>query len=134
MVIILWWLYYGDYTSSISTCEYWFRRYKKDDFDAEDEERPGQPKKFEDEKVETFFDQNARKTCRIIIYINVERSTISRRLKIIGMIQKQGNWVPYELKPRDVERRKITWIAASKTQKKKFFALYRNRWKMNTLW
>ena len=23
----------------------------------------------------------------------------------MGMIQKQGNWVPYELKPRDVERR-----------------------------
>ncbi|GFW32898.1 mariner Mos1 transposase [Trichonephila clavipes] len=22
----------------------------------------------------------------------------------MGMIQKQGNWVPYELKPRDVER------------------------------
>jgi len=23
----------------------------------------------------------------------------------MGMIQKQENWVPYELKPRDVERR-----------------------------
>jgi len=23
----------------------------------------------------------------------------------MGMIQKQGNWVPYELRPRDVERR-----------------------------
>ena len=62
----LWWLYYGDYTSSISTYKYWFRRYKKGDFDAEDKERPGQPKKFEEEKVEAFFDQDARKTCRII--------------------------------------------------------------------
>jgi len=23
----------------------------------------------------------------------------------LGMIQKQGNWVPYELKPRNFERR-----------------------------
>ena len=30
---------------------------------------------------------------------------ISKRLKDIGIIQKQGNWVPYELKPRDVELR-----------------------------
>ena len=27
-----------------------------------------------------------------------------KRPKALGFIQKQGNWVPYELKPRDVER------------------------------
>jgi len=32
------------------------------------------------------------------------QQAISKRLKTMGMIQKQGNWVPYELKPRDVER------------------------------
>jgi len=32
--------------------------------------------------------------------------------KVIGMIQKQGNWVSYELKPRDVEKCKNElWIA-----------------------
>ena len=29
----------------------------------------------------------------------------SKCLKAMGTIQKQGNWVPYVLKPRDVERR-----------------------------
>ena len=29
---------------------------------------------------------------------------ITSRFCTMGMIQKQGNWVPYELKPRDVER------------------------------
>lgn len=28
---------------------------------------------------------------------------ISKRLHAFGMIQKQGTWVPYDLKPRDVE-------------------------------
>ena len=31
--------------------------------------------------------------------------TISRRLHAIGKIQKEGKWVPYELKERDIERR-----------------------------
>ena len=40
----------------ISICEYCFRRYKKGDFDTKDKERPGQPKKFEDEEVEGLLD------------------------------------------------------------------------------
>jgi len=36
----------------------------------------------------------------------VTQQAISKRLKAMGMIQKQGNWVPYDLKPRDVGRQK----------------------------
>jgi len=113
---------YGDYTPSISTCEYWFRRYKKGDFDTEDKERPGQPKKFEDEKVEALLDQDPSQTQEELAEsLNVDRSTISRRLKVIGMIQKQGNWVPYELNPRDVERRKMTCELLLQRHRRKSF-------------
>ena len=37
--------------------------------------------------------------------LGVTQQAIAKRLKAMGTIQKQGNWVPYELKPRDVERR-----------------------------
>ncbi|KAG5308637.1 MOS1T transposase, partial [Pseudoatta argentina] len=37
------------------------------------------------------------------------------------MIQKQGNWVPYELKPRDVERRFGTCELLLQRQKRKGF-------------
>jgi len=37
--------------------------------------------------------------------LDVGVSTISERLNTMGMIQKQGNWVPHELKPKDVKRR-----------------------------
>lgn len=43
---------YGDHTPPIKMCEYWFRRFKSGDFDTEDKERPGQPKKIEDEELE----------------------------------------------------------------------------------
>lgn len=29
--------------------------------------------------------------------------TISKPLKVLGVIQKQGHWIPYDLKMRDVE-------------------------------
>ena len=32
------------------------------------------------------------------------QAALSNRLKAAGYIQKQGNWMPHELKPRDVER------------------------------
>ena len=37
--------------------------------------------------------------------LEITRQAISKRLHALGMIQKQGTWVPYDLKPRDVERR-----------------------------
>ena len=37
--------------------------------------------------------------------LGVTQQAISKRPKAMKMIQKQGNWVPYELKPRGVERR-----------------------------
>jgi len=45
---------------------------------------------------------NARGACRII----GDNSTSRFCTRAMGMIQ--GNWMPYELKPRDVERRFFT--------------------------
>ena len=37
--------------------------------------------------------------------LELTQQAISKRLEAMGMIQKQGNWVSYRLKPRDVEQR-----------------------------
>lgn len=72
-------------------------------------ERPGQPKKFEDEDLVTLLDEDPCQTLReLSISLGVDFSTVGKRLKAIGMVQKQGTWVPHELKPRDVERRLVT--------------------------
>ena len=39
----------------------------------------------------------------------------------MGMIQKQGNWVPYELKLRDVERRLFACEQLLERQRRKGF-------------
>lgn len=67
---------------SISTCEYWFRRFKQSDFNTDDRERSGQPKKVEDGKLKTLIDQDPCQTqLRLAKSLNVSRSTISRHLK-----------------------------------------------------
>jgi len=51
----------------------------------------------------------------------VTQQAISKRLKAIGMIQKQGNWVPHKLKPRDVERRLFACEQLLENQRRKGF-------------
>lgn len=113
---------YDEYSPSISTCEYWYRRFRSGDFDTEDKIRPGQPTKVNDMELEALVDQDPTATQEELAKsLDVSRTTISRRLKSIGMIQKQGNWLPYELKSRDVERRKfICELLLQRHQRKNF--------------
>ena len=61
---------------------------------------------FEDEELEALLDQDSCLTQEELAKtLGVTHQPISRRLKALGFIRKQGNWVPHELKPRDVERR-----------------------------
>ncbi|GBP32113.1 Cytoplasmic dynein 1 light intermediate chain 2 [Eumeta japonica] len=74
-----------------------------------DKECSGTPKKFGDKKLEELLDPDRCQTLtKLGKTLQVDESTVSKCLKILGMIQKQGHWVPYELKLRDVERRFLT--------------------------
>ncbi|KAG5321111.1 MOS1T transposase, partial [Pseudoatta argentina] len=108
---------YGDNALSDTTCRDWFRRFKNNDFELEDEERSGAPKKFQDKELEQLLDEDSSQTLSELGKIlQVDESTVSKRLKGVGMIQKQGHGVPYELKPR---------TTASTAEKKRFFASHR---------
>ncbi|KAG5319654.1 MOS1T transposase, partial [Pseudoatta argentina] len=91
---------YGDNALSDTTCRDWFRRFKNNDFQLEDKERSGAPKKFQDKELEQLLDEDPSQTLSELGKIlQVDESTVSKRLKGLGMIQKQGHWVPYELFP-----------------------------------
>ena len=49
---------YGDNALSETTCRHWFRRFKNNDFELEEKERFGLPKKFEDKELEELLDQD----------------------------------------------------------------------------
>jgi len=82
------------------------RRFKDGDFSVEDKPRSGQPKKFEDKEIEALLEEDQSQTQEELAEsLGVIQQAVSVRLRAMKMIQKYGNWVPYELKPRDVERR-----------------------------
>ena len=58
----------------------------------EDEERPGQPEKFEDEELEALLDEDCCQTQgELAESLGVPQADISGLLKAAGYIQKQGN-------------------------------------------
>jgi [histone H3]-lysine36 N-dimethyltransferase SETMAR len=113
---------YGEHSPSIKTCEYWFRRFKTNDFDVSDKERSGAPKKNSDAELEALLDEDPCQTqTELAIALNVTQPAISQRLHSMGMVQKEGNWVPYELRERDLERRKTICEILLQRQKRKGF-------------
>ncbi|KAG5318790.1 MOS1T transposase, partial [Pseudoatta argentina] len=75
-----------------------------------------------DKELEQLLDEDPSQTlAELGKILQVDESTVSKRLKGLGMIQKQGHWVPYELKPRDVERRFGTCELLLQRQKRKGF-------------
>lgn len=81
---------YGDYALSKTTCRDWFRRFKKNDFNIQDKERCGAPKKFEDEELEALIYEDSSQTlAELAKSLGVDYTTVSKRVKALGMIQKQ---------------------------------------------
>jgi len=68
--------------------------------------------------LEQDLSQNQEELARLL---GVTQQAISKRLKAMGMIQKQGNWVQYELKPRDVEWRLFACEQLLEKQRRKGF-------------
>lgn len=91
-------------------------------FVLEDEERSGAQPEFEDEELEECRNDDPSQTQeKLAEILRVTEPAISQRLKEMEMIRKVGNWVPYKLKPRHVERRLFTYEQLLQRQKKKGF-------------
>ena len=61
-------------------------RFKSGDFGLQDEERPGQPKKFEDEELESLLDEDCcqtQNTKELAESLGVTQAAISKRCKAV---------------------------------------------------
>lgn len=96
----------GENAVSYSTCKKWFQRFREGNFNLKDEERPGQPKKFEDEELEQLLNENPCQTQKELANaLGMTHQAISYRLQKLGMIQKESRWVPHELSADNKIRR-----------------------------
>ena len=89
-------------------CSNWFKQFESCNFDLKDEERPGHPKKFEDEDLEALLDEDHCQTLKQLSdTLNVTEIAISKRLHNVGLVQKATNLLPHKLSQRQLENRKI---------------------------
>lgn len=100
---------YGEYALGRTQCNEWFNKFKNGDFDVRNEERGRPPKKFEDTELQALLDEDDGQTQeQLAEQLNVDRSTVAKRLKAMGKVLKIGRWVPHELTERQQENRKTT--------------------------
>ena len=86
------------------TCLEWFQRFKSGDFDVEDRHGGGKEKIIKDTELEALLvEDSCQAQEELAEPLRMTQKAISKRLQAMGMIQKQENWVPYELRPRDVD-------------------------------
>lgn len=113
---------YGKHALSETCCRDWFRRFKLGDFDLQDKQRSGQPKRFSDEDLKKMVTKDQSKTIeKMSEEINGSKSTISRRLKAMGYKQKLNKWLPHQLKEADIAKRlDICQMLLSRQRKKSF--------------
>ena len=116
---------YGDTAPTDKPCRKWFRRFKDGDFSVEDKPHSRQPKKFEDKELEALLEEDQSQTQEELAeLLRVTQQAVSVGLRTMGMIQKQRNWVPYELKRETLKGEQLFHLrtADSKTTEKRFFA------------
>ncbi|GBP29954.1 Mariner Mos1 transposase [Eumeta japonica] len=89
-----------------NTCGEWFQKFKNGDFDVEDKDRSGRPKIYEVVELDESLEEDSPQTQKeLALTLEVTQQAVLHRLKALGIIHKHDNWMQYELKPRDVERR-----------------------------
>ncbi|GBP26279.1 Mariner Mos1 transposase [Eumeta japonica] len=97
---------YNEATLSERTCCEWFQKFKNSDFDVEDKDPSGRPKICEDAEFEEFLEEDSSQTEKeLALTLEMTQQAGWHCLKSLGIIHKQRNWLSYELKPRDDERR-----------------------------
>ncbi|GFW22341.1 mariner Mos1 transposase [Trichonephila clavipes] len=99
---------YGGNALSRAQCYKWFEKFQNGDFDVRNEKRGRPAKKFEDAELQALLDEDdGQMQEHLAEQLNVDQSTVSRRIKAMGKIIKVGRWVPHELTDRQQENRKI---------------------------
>lgn len=86
---------YGKHALSGTTCRDWFRRFKSGNYDLSNKERGKPPRKFEDSELQELLDEDDTQTQKQLAdALYVGQAAVSRRLHAMGLIQKEGKWLP----------------------------------------
>lgn len=111
---------YGENAVSARVCQNWFGRFKAGNLDLNDNDRPGRPQELEVDDLQALLDEDPRQSTReLALHLNVNQSTVLRRLHDMGKIHKVGKWVPHKLNEINIVQRLNTCVSLLAKYKKK---------------
>lgn len=86
---------YGEYALSKTTCDNWFQLFGQNDFNLDfnvEDEEPEEPTiNLDDELKEILKEDPYQTLLELAASLNVDKLTVSKRLRAMGLVQKQGN-------------------------------------------
>ena len=85
---------YGEHALAERTCQKWFARFKSSDFGLEDEECPGQHKKFEDEELEALLDKDCCQTQEELA--ERKRKVNNKKSFLHRIVTDDEKWIHYD--------------------------------------
>lgn len=101
---------YLDRAPALRTVKKWFAKFRRGDFNLEDEPRSERSSDIDDDVLRALIANNARiSTEEVAEALNIDRSTAFRRLKKMGLTLKLDTWVPHSLS----EKNKLDRISAA---------------------
>ncbi|XP_025265532.1 histone-lysine N-methyltransferase SETMAR-like [Camponotus floridanus] len=87
---------------ALRTVKKWFAKFRRGDFDLGDEPRSGRPSDIDDDVLRALIANNTRiSTEEIAEVLNIDRSTVFRRLKKMGLTLKLDTWIPHSLSEKN---------------------------------
>ena len=113
---------YGTGSVGLTTIKEWYAKFKKGEFNLEDQPRSGRPKEMEDEELLVLLEEDdGQSTRELAKRVNVNQSTVLRRLKALGKVQKATRWVPHALSSRNKDDRMNIAMAHLTRHRRKSF-------------
>lgn len=84
---------YGPRAVTTTTCYSWYKRFITGNFNLEDAPRSGRPCTAHEKQILALIDSDSHLTTREIAEkLDVDFSTVAKRLKGIGMVKKADAW------------------------------------------
>ena len=112
----------GEGVVSYDVCAFWFKRFKSGNFSLIDKQRPGGPRKCDNDDLEQLLAENSAQTQKELAeQLGVTQQTISKRLHEMGKIQKEGKWVPHKLTETNKNQRVAACLSLLNKQRRKSF-------------
>ena len=96
----------GSGVLSIRTAQHWFDRFRKGNYEVDDQPRSGRPLEVDIDQLKQLIDSDPRLTARCLAeQLGCSHTIVEKHLADLGKSWKYGVWIPHELSTNQLQTR-----------------------------